>query len=64
MFRVHPYFLVIQPSFLNGYTVFVPLLTDDAQLTGVVENKSGRKEPGSDAENAKEFIASTGEETE
>lgn len=64
MFKVHPYFLVIQLSFLNGCTVFMPLLTDDVQLTGVVENKSGRKEPGSDAENVQEFIVSTGEETE
>lgn len=45
MFRVHPYILVIQPSFLHGYTVFVHLLTDGVQLTGVLENKSGRKEP-------------------
>lgn len=55
---------MIQPSFLNDYTVFMLLLTDDVQLTGEVENKSGRKEPGSDAEKVQEFIASTGKETE
>lgn len=63
MFRLYPYFLVIQPSFLNGCTVFMPLLTD-VQLTGVVENKSGRNKPRSDAEKVQEFVASTREEIE